>query len=116
MSALGAESGMDSAATEAKIVLTRAPGGWRDRFRSYLVMIDDKEVGQVRRGQRLEIQVTPGHHQIFLKIDWCKSPAIELDAGPHDVIEMSCAPGGTAGTGLRDVVAGTDAYITLTRS
>jgi hypothetical protein len=107
---------MVSADNAARIVLTRAPGGWRDRFRSYLVMIDDKEVGQVRRGQRLEVPITPGHHEIFLKIDWCASPTVEVDAGPHDVIEMSCAPAGRATAGLSAVVSNTDAYITLTRS
>jgi hypothetical protein len=107
---------MVSADNAARIVLTRAPGGWRDRFRSYLVVIDDKEVGQVRRGQRLEIPITPGHHEIFLKIDWCTSPTVEVDAGPHDAIEMSCAPAGPATAGLSAVAGNTDAYITLTRS
>ena len=107
---------MSSADGDAKIVLTRDRGGWRDRFRSYAVMVDKQEVGQVRRGQRLEIPVTPGLHQIFLKIDWCTSPTVEVDAGPHDVIEMSCAPAGPATAGLGAVVGNTDAYITLTRS
>ncbi len=102
--------------SDARIVLTRKRGGWRDRFRSYTVMIDEKEVGQVRRGQRLDLPITPGRHQVFLKIDWCKSPTVEVDAGPHDVIEMSCAPGGSAQSGLGDVVGNADAYITLTRS
>jgi hypothetical protein len=107
---------MESAGCDATVVISRERGGWRDRFRSYVVMIDEKEAGQVRRGQRLAIPVTSGHHQIFLKIDWCKSATLELDAGPREVIELSCAPGGTAGSGLSDVVARTDAYITLTRS
>ncbi len=107
---------MDGADNDAVVVITRGRGGWRDRFRSYVVMIDENDAGSVRRGERLEIPVAPGHHQIFLKIDWCRSPTIELDAGPDDVIEMSCAPAASAGSALNDVARGTDAYIKLTRS
>jgi hypothetical protein len=45
---------MDSADSNARIVLIRERGRWRDRFRSYAVMVDEKEVGQVRRGERLD--------------------------------------------------------------
>jgi hypothetical protein len=110
------EFSMDLADSNARIVLTRERGGWRDRFRGYAVMIDEKEVGKVRRGERHEFAVTPGHHRIFLKVDWCKSPTLEVDAEPHDVIQMSCAPGGSALAGPGAVVGNIDSYISLTRS
>jgi hypothetical protein len=117
--ALGKEPDMDSGATGAtgaRIVLTRVRTGWRDRFRSYVVMLDGQEVGHVKRGERLEFTITPGRHQVFLKIDWCRSRTVEVDAGSHDVIEMTCAPGGSPHAGLGDVVTNTDGYITLTLS
>jgi len=106
---------MTSAEGDAKLVLTRERGGWRDWFRSYSVMIDQQEAGRVKRGERVELPITAGHHEVFVKIDWCKSPTLEVDAAPDEVVEMSCAPGGSAGSGLQDVVVGTDSYITLTR-
>jgi hypothetical protein len=107
---------MDSWGSGARIVLSRAPGGWRDRLRSYVVMVDDSEVGKVKPGERLEIPITAGRHQVFLKISWCRSPTLEVEVGPDDVIEMSCAPGGPPSTALGDVLGDRDAYISLTRS
>ena len=91
---------MNTIGNGASIVLTRERGGWRDRGRSYVVMIDGEQAAKVRHGQRLELPITPGRHEIFLKIDWCRSPSIELDARPGEVIQLSCAPGGSAGSAL----------------
>jgi hypothetical protein len=106
---------MSAASGGATIVLTRESRGWRDRARSYMVMLDDAEVAKVRRGQRVELPVTPGHHEVFLKISWCRSPAVAVDAQPGDVIELFCAPGGSASEGLGDVLGDSQNYITLTR-
>jgi hypothetical protein len=99
----------------AAIIVTRARGGWRDIARSYAVMIDGEPVAKVRRGQRLELPITPGRHDVFMKIDWCRSPSVDVDARPGEVIRLSCAPGGSAGAGLEAVLADTQAYIRLTR-
>ena len=107
---------MTSISNGATIVLTRAQGAWRDRYRGYAVMIDGEEVAKVRRGQRLEFPVTRGLHEIFLKVDWCRSPSVVVDAQPDEVIRLSCEPGGSARQGLSDVVADTQGYIQLTRS
>jgi len=100
----------------AAIVLTRARGGWRDRARRYDVMIDGQEVAKVRHGQRLELPVAPGRHEVFLKIDWCRSPIVTVDAQPGEVIQLFCEPAGTPRQGLRDVTSNTDSYINLVRS
>ena len=107
---------MSTASDGAAIVLTRARGGWRDRARGYVVMIDDQEVAKVRRSQRLELPVTPGRHEVFLKIDWCRSPTVTVDAQPGEIIQLFCEPGGSPREGLRDVTGNTGSYITLVRS
>ncbi|HUB40407.1 MAG TPA: hypothetical protein VMA72_16275 [Streptosporangiaceae bacterium] len=45
---------MTSAEGDAKLVLTRERGGWRDWFRSYSVMIDQQEAGHVKRGKQVD--------------------------------------------------------------
>ena len=106
---------MGTADDAARIVLTRERRGWRDRARSYLVMLDDAELARVRRGERVELPVAPGHHEVFLKIAWCRSQKLAIDAGPGEVIELFCAPGGPASAALSDVVGGAQSYISLTR-
>lgn len=53
--------------------------GLRDRARAYKVMIDGQEAGTVRHGQQESFQVTPGTHEVFLKIDWCRSPKLSVE-------------------------------------
>jgi len=76
----------------AVIALNRSPGGWRDSRRSYSVVLDGQKVAKVRRGERLELPVLVGRHEIYLKIDWCTSQTVELEATPGAVIEMFCEP------------------------
>jgi hypothetical protein len=99
----------------ATIVISRKRGGWRDWARSYLVMLDDQDVGKIKRGERLELPVPAGPHELFLKIDWCQSRSFTFDARQGEAVEFLCEPGGTPSAGLRQVLSDTDAYIKLTR-
>jgi hypothetical protein len=107
---------MSATGEGATVVLTRARGGWRDRARGYAVIVDGQEVAKVRHGQRLELRVAPGRHEIFLSIDWCRSPTVTVHPQPGELIQLFCEPAGTPRQGLRDVTANTDAYIRLVRA
>jgi hypothetical protein len=104
-----------SNADDATIVISRKHGGWRDRARSYVIMVDSNPVGKIKHGQRVVLPVPHGKHELFLKISWCASPSITFDAQPGSVIEFFCEPGGPASAGLQNVVGDTGQYITLTR-
>jgi hypothetical protein len=101
---------------DATIVISRKHGGWRDRFRNYVIMVDSNPVGKIKRGQRVELPVSRGRHDLFLKISWCTSRLVTFDAQPGAVIDFSCEPGGPASAGLQDVLGNTGQYITLTRA
>jgi hypothetical protein len=104
-----------SNAHDATIVISRKHGGWRDRARSYIIMVDSNPVGKIKHGQRVELPVPHGQHELVLKISWCTSPSITFDAQPGAVIEFFCEPGGPATAALQDVLGNTGQYITLTR-
>ena len=76
------------------ISLARSAGGFRDLLRAYKVLIDRREVGSAKRGQRLHLPVTAGHHDIQLKIDWCSSPVLTVEVAPGAVTRLHCEPGG----------------------
>jgi hypothetical protein len=100
----------------ATIVLRRERGGYRDFLRSYQVMVDGKMAAKIKRGQTLTLPIPAGQHEIFLRIDWCRSPSVEVDAQPGQVIEMSCEPAGSATEGLGAVLGqATESYIRLSR-
>ena len=106
---------MHSNADDATIVISRKRGGMRDWFRSYVIMVDSNQVGTIKRGQRVELPVSRGEHELCLKIDWCASPAITFSVQPGAVIGFFCEPGAAATAGLRAVVSNTDQYINLVR-
>lgn len=76
----------------ATIQIDRASGGLVDRLRAYRVILDGHEVGKIRRGERITFDVDPGRHEIYLKIDWCRSPTITLELAPKEETRLMCAP------------------------
>ena len=100
---------------DAAIVISRKRGGWRDRARSYLVMVDGQQAAKIRHGQRIQLPVPPGEHELFLTIAWCRSRSFTFDVRPGKAAEFLCEPGGPASAALGQVLADTDAYIRLTR-
>jgi hypothetical protein len=100
----------------ATIVLRRERGGYRDILRSYQVMLDGKMAAKIKRGQTVTLPIAAGPHEIFVRIDWCRSPSVDVDAKAGQVIELSCEPAGAATEGLGAVVGqATGSYIRLSR-
>ena len=83
-----------NAAGTAVVILSRAKGGRRDLLRGYKVLLDDDQVGTIKRGQRLELPVAAGAHVLRLTIDWCTSRPLNLDLSAGDSVEVTCAPAG----------------------
>ncbi|MDX6615431.1 MAG: hypothetical protein QOD60_522 [Solirubrobacterales bacterium] len=69
-----------------------------DLMRSYSVWIDAQKVGEIRRRQRRNWEVEPGHHTLQLKIDWCESPALEFDLAAEAEALFVCKAQGTTTT------------------
>ena len=93
------------------ITLSRAPGGWRDRLRRYQVMIDGEQVASIKHGERIDLPVTPGKHTVFLQISWARSPRLEVELAPGQVVTLECAP-----TNSPPLGPGADSYIDLRRT
>jgi hypothetical protein len=100
MGAMIAEDGGSS------IVVSRNRRGWRDRARSYDIVIDGQQVANIKRGQRMELPVLSGRYQVFMRINWGTSESIQIDVPPGESVELFCR------TGRSQVGAG---YIGLSR-
>jgi hypothetical protein len=48
-------------------------------FRKYKIFIDDQGEEKIGRGEEVLIQISPGTHTIYTKVDWVKSNAFEFD-------------------------------------
>jgi hypothetical protein len=76
----------------AQIHIERRAGGWVDRIRDYRVLLDDKVVGRIKRGESITLQTDPGHHELHLAIDYARSPSVELELSSDQRIDIRCWP------------------------
>jgi hypothetical protein len=63
--------------------------GYVDRLRSYQIIVDGHAVGEIRNGGRVEFDVPPGRHQLYMKLDWCRSSVVDFQTEQH-VIQFEC--------------------------
>lgn len=82
---------------EARVVLRREGGFWRDRLRRYKVRLDGEWVGKLREREDLRVDVRPGTHEIQVKLDWGTSPSRSLQLAPGEVARLRCGPGSFLG-------------------
>ena len=64
--------------------------GYADRIRDYHVVLDGKKVARIGNGESIEIPVEPGKHELYMKIDWCRSNKIEFEAQDGQENEFYC--------------------------
>jgi len=52
-----------------------------NRYRDYIIYIDNNKVGTIGNGKTAEFIVEPGMHTMYAKIDWCYSPVQAINIG-----------------------------------
>ena len=52
--------------------------GYVDRIRAYHVVLDGEKITKISNGGSVELDVEPGEHELYLKIDWCRSNKINF--------------------------------------
>lgn len=102
---------MNAASAGGVITLSRTASGWRDRLRRYQVIIDGELVAWIKRGERLDLPVTPGRHMVQLRISWASSPRLGLEVPAGEIVALECAPGHVPPFG-----PGAENYIELRRA
>ena len=84
------------------LVVRRVESGSRDRLRAYKVLIDEREVGRLKRGQSATFELSPGCHTVQVVIDWKRSGSFDV---PGDAdYTFRCGPGGGAFKALGDLL------------
>ena len=75
----------------AEIVVRRAPA-WGDKLRAYRIFVNGEARGTVSENGEARIAVGPGRNVVRMKIDWCWSPAVDLDVEAGTVRTLECGP------------------------
>lgn len=99
----------------ASIAVFRDLDGLTDHLRAYEVVIDGAVVGRLAPGDSCAFSVAPGHHEIFMKIDWCRSEKVNLQLAAGEIAEFRCAPRPNLITGFYWITFGRHRYIVLDR-
>ncbi len=76
--------------TKTRIILAR-PADWRNRFKSYSVLINGSVAGSVKNGSAEEFSVQPGNNSIQCDMGWYKSKPymVELKEGETAYLRVS---------------------------
>lgn len=98
----------------ASIEVQRELGGFTDHLRSYKVVLDGEVVDRLLAGESCAFNVSPGAHQLFLKIDWGRSEKVNLILTADQTAHFRCAPRGNVLTGLYWATLGSSRSIELT--
>jgi hypothetical protein len=75
-----------------QLEIVRPKRGTLDLFRAYHVVIDEHDVGEVRRGESRVFWTPPGRHEVHLVIDWCRSPSVDVDVALGETVRLLCWP------------------------
>jgi hypothetical protein len=78
------------------IIRIKRDSGYVDKTRVYKIVLDGDVVDKIKDGQQIQLDITPGNHQLYLKIDWCRSNIVEFKMN-EEIIEFEC------GSNLRDL-------------
>ncbi|PQO94040.1 hypothetical protein C5614_22205 [Massilia phosphatilytica] len=97
----------------AELIVRRRAAWWQDRMRDYIVLVDGSECGRVGNDAEVRVHVAPGRHRVQLKIDWCGSPAVDVDVPEGATQVLDCGPNAMPLTAIFYVIFRTGHYLTL---
>ena len=65
---------------------------YADKIRAYHLILDGKKIKKIGNGETVDLVVQPGNHELFLKIDWCRSNKIAFSISEGQTKTFNCGP------------------------
>ncbi len=56
-----------------------------DKVRAYKIMLNGKKVETIRDGGNVKLKIDSGEHELYLKIDWCRSNKINFTIADGEI-------------------------------
>ncbi len=60
------------------------------KYRKYKIIVDGDKKGTIKTGERVEIPIQPGNHELYLKIDWGRSNKIAFTNVDGEKVQFRC--------------------------
>ncbi len=70
-----------------KIIIKRN-SEWNNKVREIGIYVDGEKVGTINDGETQEYEIESGKHEVFAKIDWCRSQKIELNTSENETVTL----------------------------
>ena len=88
----------------ATLALRRLKGGGRDLARAYRILVDDQEVGRLKRGESARFPLSAGRHDVQVAVDWKRSARFEVSGDGGGTVSFRCRPRRSALWGFVDLL------------
>ena len=73
----------------ATLHLIRQPM-FASKLRAFQIFLDEKKVGGIREGDSFTLEIQPGHHSIYLHMDWHTTSPLPFDITPGENVTFIC--------------------------
>lgn len=80
--------------------MTRVPAGVFSLFRAYTVLVDEAEVGRLRRGGLLRLELLTGPREVRLTSGRHSSGSVTVAVEPAGTTHLVCGPGAPPAGGI----------------
>lgn len=69
-------------------------------MREYDIYLDGQKINAISNGETKTIEVSNGNHEIYLKVDWCKSKKLNINLAEGQELKLKC---GSKITGVKQI-------------
>ncbi|MEO8171976.1 MAG: hypothetical protein ABI581_02790 [Sediminibacterium sp.] len=73
------------------IIKIQRSNEYNNFLRNYGIYVDDVKVGIIANEETKDVILPPGKHELYFKIDWCRSPKLIFDLNDNEVKQFSVA-------------------------
>lgn len=94
-------------------LILRRGAGWGDKWRSYAIIVDGREIGSIKEHTEVRVPVSAGTHELKLAIDWCRSPDFPVTVAEGKTVIIDCGPNANPFTSLLYITLFKNKYIWL---
>ena len=108
------EQGAHVAGDQTATLILNRHSGKRDGWRAYRGMGDGNKVAVLNEGETRELTLSPGDHEVWIKLDWTRSPKITLHLAEASRTHLQCRAGGSPWMEPIDASFRSTRYIELT--
>jgi hypothetical protein len=53
-------------------------------------VVDGRPVGKLDNGGKIDVELPPGQHEVWVTVDWCRSPKLLVNVSHGQPVKLLC--------------------------